>query len=46
MRMPALPQAKVDTKKKVKGSILRSIRTFFSKKLSKKQKSFRLPPRE
>lgn len=46
MRMPALPQAKVNGEKKVKGSFLRSIRSFFSKKLSKKQKSFRLPPRE
>ncbi len=46
MRMPALPQAKVDTEKKGKSSFFKSIRAFFSKKISKKQKSFRLPPRE
>ncbi|WP_156111876.1 hypothetical protein [Ureibacillus manganicus] len=47
MRMPALPQSKeLETEKKVKGSFLKTIRKFFSNKIGKKQKSFRLPPRE
>jgi len=47
MRMPALPQSKeINSEKKVKGSFLKSIRKLFSTKMGKKQKSFRLPPRE
>ena len=46
MRMPALPQSKEVHEKKVKKPLFKSIRTFFAKRFGKKQKSFRLPPRE
>lgn len=47
MRIPALPQSKeLGTEKKVKVSFLRAIRRFISNKFGKKQKPFRLPPRE
>ncbi len=46
MRMPALPQSKVVNEKKVKKSLFKSIRTLLSNRFGRKQKSFRLPPRE
>ncbi|SOC43324.1 hypothetical protein [Ureibacillus acetophenoni] len=46
MRMPALPQSKMEVEKKEKRSFFQSIRTFFSKKFTRKQKTIRIPPRE
>lgn len=46
MRMPALPQSKVENEKKEKRSFVKSVRTFLAKRFGKKQKSIRIPPRE
>lgn len=46
MRMPALPQSKMEAEKKEKRLFFQSIRSFFSKKFSRKQKTIRIPPRE
>nr|WP_198044778.1 hypothetical protein [Lysinibacillus timonensis] len=45
MRMPALPQSKEEVKKQ-KVSIWKSLRNSLVRKFSKKQKSFRIPPRD